>query len=64
MADDSSLVPHSLCFRVGRQHKRLLQAWYGIGVAVAAALALGAMLMLCRETWAGLGELVRCRLSD
>lgn len=46
--------------RLGRQHKRFLEAWYGVGVAIGAALALAAMLMLCREAWAGLLDLVRC----
>ena len=54
---------HSHFVRLGRQRKRLLQAWYGVGVAVAAALALTAMLMLCREAWAGLADLVRYRLA-
>lgn len=38
--------------RLGRQHKRPLQAFFNLAPPVAAALAAAALCMLVREAWA------------
>ena len=56
-----------LFYKFGRQHNALLRQWYGVGVAVAAMLALSVVFMLGQDVWLAFSwirEVLSCKHSN